>query len=207
MAPGIALLAEPQFIKDYTEAMVREGADELTLRKQGEGALRIVVDITKMGDSGWDHRSWMRTGMQFVKPSTEASRGAEGEIFYHKNAELHKAVNLKKLASEKTKTLLANVAKTNEEASNDRSSESQIESRTSVRRALWEAHMKSPTAALEEALRRTKNGARRAQSCAARRSETNFFFIERVIYFAASCLQKTSGVYVSLERAHQRTKR
>ena len=41
------------------------------------------------------------------------------------------------------------------------SSERQIESTTSVRQALWEAHMKSPTAALEEVLGRTEVGAGR----------------------------------------------
>ena len=38
------------------------------------------------------------------------------------------------------------------------------------RQALWEAHMQSPTAALEEALRRAEDGAGRAQP--AGRSET-----------------------------------
>ena len=47
-------------------------------------------------------------------------------------------------------------AKTNGEACYDRSGERHLESRTSVRQGLWEAHMKSPTAALEEHLRRTE---------------------------------------------------
>ena len=42
----------------------------------------------------------------------------------------------------------------------------------SVRQALWEAHVKSPTPALEEALRRSEDGAGRAQSSAAGGSET-----------------------------------
>ena len=52
------------------------------------------------------------------------------------------------------------------------SSERLIESRTSVRQALWEARMKSPTAALEEVLRRTEVAAGRAQSNTAGGSET-----------------------------------
>ena len=50
-------------------------------------------------------------------------------------------------------------AKANGEAYNDQSSERQTESRASVGQALWEAHMRSPTAALEEALIRTEDGA------------------------------------------------
>ena len=52
------------------------------------------------------------------------------------------------------------------------SGERQIENRASVRKALWEAHMKSPSAALEEALRRTEDGAGRARSSTAGGSET-----------------------------------
>ena len=46
------------------------------------------------------------------------------------------------------------------------------ENRASVRQALWEAHMRGPTGALEEGLRRTEEGAGRAQSSAAGWSET-----------------------------------
>ena len=48
----------------------------------------------------------------------------------------------------------------------------QVESRTSARQALWEAHMKSPTAAMEEALRLMEDGAGWAQSSTAGGSET-----------------------------------
>ena len=47
-----------------------------------------------------------------------------------------------------------------------------IENGVLVGQALWEAYMKSPTAALQEALRGTEDGARRAQSSAAGESET-----------------------------------
>ena len=60
----------------------------------------------------------------------------------------------------------------NEEAYYDRSSERQIASRATMRQALWEAHMQSPTAALEEVLRRTEAGAERAESATADGSET-----------------------------------
>ena len=52
------------------------------------------------------------------------------------------------------------------------SSNDGIQSGASVRQALWEAHVKSPAAALDEALRRSEDGAGRAQSSAAGGSET-----------------------------------
>ena len=63
-------------------------------------------------------------------------------------------------------------AKENEEDYFDPSCERQLESGALVRQALWEAHMKSPTAELEEALKRTEDGAGRAQSFAVGGSET-----------------------------------
>ena len=87
---------------------------------------------------------------------------------------MHKAVNLKKLGfTRKTKALWSmRDAKANGEAYYDQTNEQQVEGRTSVRRALWDAHMKSPTAALEEGFRRTEDGAGRAQSSTAGGSET-----------------------------------
>ena len=63
-------------------------------------------------------------------------------------------------------------AKANGEAHYDQISERQLENRASVRQALWESHVRSPTAALEEALRRTEEGRGRGQSSAAGVSET-----------------------------------
>ena len=105
---------------------------------------------------GGGHRSWMRIGTPFVRPFSEGVEGAEWENLYYQHVELHKAVNLEKPGiSEKAKTLWSmRDSKTHGEAHNDRGSERQIESRTSVRRALRETHMKNPTAALVEALRR-----------------------------------------------------
>ena len=78
---------------------------------------------------------------------------------------------VKKGVNKKAKALWSIADPTaNGEAYYDRNSERQIESRTAGRQALWEAHMKSPTAALKEALKRTE-GAGRAQSSAAGGSE------------------------------------
>ena len=49
--------------------------------------------------------------------------------------------------------------------------ERQTENRTSVRQALWEAHMKSPTAVLEEALGRTEEESEMVPFLTARSSD------------------------------------
>ena len=83
-------------------------------------------------------------------------RGLEGvERLYNNLVELHVAVNFRKLGNNhKGKALwMLRVAEAQGEAYNDRSSERQIESEIMVRRALWEAHVQSPTAALEVGVR------------------------------------------------------
>ena len=45
-------LVKPTFTTDFPEAVVREGADELTLRRQ-EGMLRTCIDATNVGNSRW----------------------------------------------------------------------------------------------------------------------------------------------------------
>ena len=88
--------------------------------------------------------------------------------------ERHRAVTLKKPAVNKKARALWTLkeAKDEGEGDCDPSSELQTESRAQMRQALWEAHVKSPTAALEEALRRTEERAGQAQPSVAGRSAT-----------------------------------
>ena len=46
-------VAKPKFTTDFPEAVVREGADELTLRPEEEGMLRTFIDTTDVGDNRW----------------------------------------------------------------------------------------------------------------------------------------------------------
>ena len=47
--------SSPKIGDDFCEAVVREGADELTLRgEEEEGMLRTFVDTTNVGDSRWE---------------------------------------------------------------------------------------------------------------------------------------------------------
>ena len=50
MSPPVV---ESKFSKDYPEATVRDGAEELTLRRGEEGGLRTLNDTTNVGDSRW----------------------------------------------------------------------------------------------------------------------------------------------------------
>ena len=43
-------VVKPKFTTDFPGAVVREGADELTLRACEEGAVRSLVDITNVED-------------------------------------------------------------------------------------------------------------------------------------------------------------
>ena len=44
-------MVKPKLTTDFSEAVVREGADELTPRAEEEGALRIFIDTKDLGDS------------------------------------------------------------------------------------------------------------------------------------------------------------
>ena len=44
-------VVKPNFTADVPEAVVREGADELTLRREEEGVLRTFIDTEKVGRS------------------------------------------------------------------------------------------------------------------------------------------------------------
>ena len=46
-------VVKPKFTTDVREAVIREGADELTLLDEEEGTLRNFIDTTDVGDSRW----------------------------------------------------------------------------------------------------------------------------------------------------------
>ena len=105
-----------------------EGADELTFRSEEETADgRLPVD-----------EYWHAICCQAMLEGVE---GAEWETLFYNYAQLHKAVSLKKRGISKKAKALWSV----------RDAKAQIDRRTSVRQALWEAHMKNPEGAVEEA--------------------------------------------------------
>ena len=73
-------VVKPKFTTDSPEAVVWEGADELTLRAGEESALRTSIDTTNVKDGC--HRSWMRIGTPSARPSTKASTVREWETMF-----------------------------------------------------------------------------------------------------------------------------
>ena len=67
---------------------------------------------------------------------------------------MHQAVNIRQSSSSRKAKTLRKIreSKANGEAHYDQGREQQIESRGTVRQALWEAHVRSNVSALEEAL-------------------------------------------------------
>ena len=76
------------------------------------------------------------------------------ERTYYKYIDMHQAVNIRQSSSSRKAKTLRKIreAKANGEAHYDQRRERQIESRGTVRQALWEAHVRSKVSALEEAL-------------------------------------------------------
>ena len=82
-------VVKPKFMTDCPEAVVREGADELTLRAGEEGALRTFIDPTNVGDKRWRpplvDEDWHAICQAIDKGVEGAGMGD------HVNAELHKS--------------------------------------------------------------------------------------------------------------------
>ena len=71
-------VVKSKFSEDVPEAVVREGADELMLRREEEGVLRTLIDTTNVGDIGRKPPLVDETGVQFVRAFTKASRERNG---------------------------------------------------------------------------------------------------------------------------------
>ena len=68
---------KPKFTADFPEAVVREGADELILRREGEEGYVAALSSTprKWETVDGGHRSWMRTGTPSVRPFSKGRHG------------------------------------------------------------------------------------------------------------------------------------
>ena len=112
------------------EAAVREGVEELTLRRGEEGMLRTFNWHHQSGrqQMGGSTACWMRTGTR----SSDLQRVSR------------EANTLRKIQAAKAKG----------DACYDQDSEQQVVSGEAVRLAPWEKHLQNPTRALDEALRR-----------------------------------------------------
>ena len=127
------------------EAAVCEGAYEL----RGEGGTqRTFINTTSAEDDRWRPLLVDEDRQAVCQAMKKGNDGEECERLFYKYAETHQAVNIRKPGNShnaKAQRMLRD-AKTKEEVYHDWSDK------------LWEAHVQSPTAALEEALRRTEAG-------------------------------------------------
>ena len=132
-------MVRPKFRTEFQEAVVREVADELTLRANEEGALRTFVDTTNVGDKkDGENCWWMSIGTP--RPFSRDRNGRPCTASVWNCTKRSNVRNRKKgqgtLVSEDKD--LGNVQK--------------VHTISQVRVALWAIHLKSPSAALEKDL-------------------------------------------------------
>ena len=86
----------PKFTTDSPEAVVREGADELTMRADEESALHTLIDTTNLPDKRWGpplvDEEWHGT----CRAILQGVEGAHWETMHYKYKELHQAVKCEK---------------------------------------------------------------------------------------------------------------
>ena len=76
--------------------MVREGADELTLRAHEEEVVRSFIDTANVGNKKWWPPLVDEDWHVICKAIHKGVEGVEWETMCHKYVELHKAVKCKK---------------------------------------------------------------------------------------------------------------
>ena len=127
-------MVKPKFRADFPEAVVREGANELTLRRDEEGMLRTFVNTTNVKDSLWEptlvNEDWQAVCQAIYK----GVNGLDWGTMYYKYKKLHEAVNLKKPGDNKKAKALWPLKRVQKkvEGYNDPRSTRQIESRAQV---------------------------------------------------------------------------
>ena len=87
-------VVKPKSSTDVPEVVVREGADELTVRRR-EGMLRAFIDTTNVGDSRWRPPLVDEDGDAICQAIYKGVEGPDWEVMHNKYVETHKAVNLK----------------------------------------------------------------------------------------------------------------
>ena len=89
-------VVRPKFTEDFPEAVVREGADELTLRAEGEGVRRNFMDTTNVEDHRWGPPLVDADGHAICQAIYQGIEGQEWEAMCYHYKELHQAVRTKK---------------------------------------------------------------------------------------------------------------
>ena len=85
-------MAKPKFTTDFPGAVIREGADELTLRAKEEGARRTFIDTSKMEKQRWGPLL-VDADWHAVCQAYQGIEGPEWEAMYYHYEDLHQAPN------------------------------------------------------------------------------------------------------------------
>ena len=145
-------MVKPKFTTDFLETVVREGADELTLRRVSCAPL-LTPRMLETVDGG--RRSWMRTATPPARPF-QGTEGPQWEDMCYKYEELHQAAQCETSGENKK----ARAPRFPKEAKDkgvhfrDLDSVQKTHTRPQVRLDLLAIHLKSPTAARANALKR-----------------------------------------------------
>ena len=140
-----ARVVRPNLLKvDYPEAVIREGADELSLRAAEVGVLRTFIDTADVEDLRWEPPLVDADWHAFCQAIYQGIEGKEWETMYYHCKELHLAVGTKKLGdNRRAKALWAmKAAKDREDTFYDPTHQKDIQERAQTRQRLWEEHLK-----------------------------------------------------------------
>ena len=99
-------VVKPKFTADFPGAVVREGADELTLRAHEEGVLRTFIDTSNVGDQRWVPPSVDADWHAFCQAIFQRVEGPEWESMYYHYKDLHHAVKSMTSGEEKKAKVL-----------------------------------------------------------------------------------------------------
>ena len=84
-------VVKPKFSADFPEGIMREGADELTLRAEEEGARRTFIDTTHVEDHRWGAPLVDADWHAFCQDTYQGIEGQEWEAMCYHYKELHQA--------------------------------------------------------------------------------------------------------------------
>ena len=151
-------VVKPKFTRDFPEAIVREG---LTLRTEQEGMLRTFICRWRLPlvDECWH---------AICQAIFQGVEGSEWETMYYKYKELHQAVQCETSGENKKAKALWSLKETKDKRTDfyDLDSVQKIQTGSQVRLDLWAIQLKSPTAAVASAPKRTEQKCGSARSSA-----------------------------------------
>ena len=80
-------VVKPKVTTDFLEAAVREGADELMLRREQESMLRTIIHTSNVGDDRWRRQLVNVDGHAICRAIFQGVGGSEWETMCHKYKE------------------------------------------------------------------------------------------------------------------------